>query len=185
MKIRIGFGVISTFALALAFVAGSRLNLQASVGSQDDRPLAERVRHELVMLPFYTVFDNLQFSVNGDIVTLQGEVTRPVLKSDAESVARRITGVGKVVNKIEVLPLSAMDDRLRIAEYRSIYSGSGPLSRYGWGPVPPIHIIVDSGRVKLEGTVDRQTDKDMATLLANQVAGVFSVENDLTVKKTG
>src|SRR6267143_4673221 len=112
--------------------------------------LVKEVRHELVMLPYYNVFDNLAFKVDGSTVTLLGQVTRPTLKSDAERVVKSIEGVERVVNNIEVLPLSPNDDRLRLAVYRAIY-GDTTLNRYGLQAVPPIHIIVKNGQVSLEG----------------------------------
>jgi len=156
--------------------SADRMNaLQANTGQ--DR-ISREVRHELVMLPYYGVFDNLAYSVNGSVVTLYGQVTRPTLKSDAENVVKKIEGVAKVDNKIEVLPLSPMDDQIRRAVYRAIYSDPS-LSRYGMQAVPPIHIIVENGKVTLVGVVDNATDKNLATLRANAVSGVFSVTNDL------
>src|SRR5215468_4195929 len=145
--------------------------------------LAKQVRHELVMLPWYSVFDNLAFRIDRDKVTLLGQVTRPVLKSDAEGVVKRIEGVASVKNEIEVLPLSPMDDQLRRAEYRAIYSGPG-LQRYGMGAIPSIHIIVKNGNVTLEGVVDSEMDKNLANLRANQVPNVFSVKNNLVVARS-
>jgi hyperosmotically inducible protein len=143
--------------------------------------IAREARHELVMLPYYGVFDNLAFRVDGSTVTLLGQVTRPTLKSDAENVVKGIEGVTKVVNQIQVLPLSPTDDRIRIAEYRAIFGQLG-LDRYAMQAVPPIHIIVDNGKVTLEGVVDNQADKDRAALQANTVPGVFSVTNNLRVE---
>jgi osmotically-inducible protein OsmY len=142
--------------------------------------LSKQVRHQLVMLPWYSVFDNLAYRIEGDKVTLYGQVTRPVLKSDAEAVVKSIEGV-TVVNKIEVLPLSPMDDRVRRAVYRAIY-GYSALSHYSIQPVPSIHIIVKNGNVTLEGVVDNEIDKNLANLRANQVPDVFSVKNNLVVK---
>lgn len=181
MKTLKSFAVASVAAAAIVVLAVPFLAAEASVPGQAQRPLSEQVRHELVMQPFYTVFDNFAYKVDGDTVTLEGQVTRPVLKYDAENSVKRIEGVSKVVNNIKVLPLSTMDDRIRRAEFRTLYSGNSPLSRYGWGAIPAIHIIVDGGHVTLEGMVDRQTDKDMATLFASGVPGVFSVVNNLTV----
>jgi len=144
------------------------------------KPLPERVRHELVMLPYYNVFDNLAFRVDGDTVTLYGDVTRPVLKSDAERSVKRVEGVRQVVNNINVLPLSPFDWRIRRAEYRAIF-GFGGLYRYAMGAQPSIHIIVNNGHVTLQGVVDNQGDKNIAGIRANGVAGVFSVQNDLQV----
>ena len=122
------------------------------------------------MLPYYGVFDNLAYRVDGDTVTLMGQVTRPTLKSDAENVVKRIEGVERVVNHIEVLPLSPNDDRIRIAVYRAIYGQTG-LDRYALQAVPPIHIIVNNGNVTLEGVVASETDKNLANIRANGVPG--------------
>ena len=152
---------------------------QRSEGKYREK-LSKEVRHQLVMLPWYSVFDNLAYKVDGDKVTLYGEVTRPVLKSDAEAAVKSIEGVASVVNNIEVLPLSSMDDQLRRAVYRAIYGDAG-LSRYSIQAVPSIHIIVKNGSVTLEGVVDNETDKNIANLRANGVPNVFSVKNNLVV----
>ncbi len=144
--------------------------------------LEKEVRHVLVMLPYYSVFDNLAYRVDGDQVELFGQVTRPTLKSDAENVVKRIEGVDRVINRIEVLPLSPNDDRIRIATYRAIYS-QPPLDRYSLQAVPPIHIIVSGGRVTLEGVVANEADKDLANIRASGVSGVFSVTNNLRLEK--
>lgn len=144
--------------------------------------LIREVRHELVMLPYYGVFDNLSYKVEGYTVTLLGQVTRPTLKSSAENVVKAIEGVEKVVNQIEVLPLSPNDDRLRLSVYRAIY-GRAPLDRYALQAVPPIHIIVKNGNVTLEGVAANEGDKNMANIRANGVSGVFSVVNNLAVEK--
>ena len=146
--------------------------------------LSKEVRHQLVMLPWYSVFDNLAYKVEGDKVTLYGQVTRPTLRSDAEAAVKSIEGVSSVVNNIEVLPLSTMDDQLRRAVYRAIY-GDPALSRYGFQAVPSIHIIVKNGNVTLEGVVDNETDKNLAGLRANGVPNVFSVKNNLVVAAEG
>ena len=143
--------------------------------------LEREVRHELVMLPYYSVFDNLEYKVEGYTVRLMGQATRPSLKSDAENAVQRIEGVEKVDNQIEVLPPSPMDDQIRRAVYYSLFSERSPLFRYGWGAVPSIHIIVKSGRVTLAGVVDNETDKNTATLLVKNVSGIFSVTNNLRV----
>jgi hyperosmotically inducible periplasmic protein len=144
--------------------------------------VTKEVRHELLMLPYYGIFDSLSFRVDGDAVTLLGEVTRPTLKTDAERVVKDIEGVSKVVNDIEVLPLSPNDDRVRMGVYRAIY-GNNTLNRYGLQAMPPIHIIVKNGNVRLEGVVANQMDKDIANVQANSVPGVFSVANNLQVEK--
>jgi hyperosmotically inducible periplasmic protein len=151
-----------------------------SGASAQDRIIRE-VRHELVMLPYYGVFDNLVYRVDGGAVTLMGQVTRPTLKSDAGTVVKGIEGVTRVDNQIEVLPLSPMDDGLRMAEYRAIYGHPG-LDRYAMQAVPPIHIIMANGKVTLEGVVGTQSDKDTAGIRANSVSGVFSVVNNLRVE---
>src|SRR5450756_1086603 len=143
-----------------------------SGASAQDRIIRE-VRHELVMLPYYGVFDNLVYRVDGGAVTLMGQVTRPTLKSDAGTVVKGIEGVTRVDNQIQVLPLSPMDDGLRMAEYRAIYGHPG-LDRYAMQAVPPIHIIMANGKVTLEGVVGTQSDKDTAGIRANSVSGVFS-----------
>ncbi len=143
--------------------------------------LERQVRHELLMLPYYEVFDNLEYRVDGDHVELLGEVRWPTLKSSAENVVKRIEGVKGVINNIKVLPLSSYDDRIRLAVYRAVFGG-GILSRYSMGANPSIHIIVDNGNVTLEGAVGSQMDKNIATLRANGVPGVFSVTNNLRVE---
>lgn len=150
--------------------------------SQVQRRLEREVRHELVMLPYYDVFDNLEFRVDGGHVTLSGQAVRPTLKSSAENVVKNIESVEKVTNNIEVLPLSPNDDRLRIAVYRAIY-GHTALQRYSIRSVPPIHIIVKNGNVTLEGVVANEGDKNIANIQANGVSGVFSVKNNLRVEK--
>jgi hyperosmotically inducible protein len=142
--------------------------------------IQKEVRHELLMLPYFTVFDNIAFQVNSGTVTLLGQVTRPSLKSDAEGAIKHIEGVDHVVNNIEVLPLSPMDNQSRIALYRAIY-GFPSMEKYAMGVQKPIRIIVSNGHVTLEGVVDNQSDKDTAGIRANGVSGVFSVTNNLQV----
>ena len=145
-----------------------------------DAYLTREVRHELIQVPWYSVFDILGYSVNGNEVTLTGKVTQPSVKSDAENAVKHIEGVDRVNNQIEVLPPSEMDDQLRRAEYRAIYSQPN-LQRYGVGNLQSIHIIVKGGHVTLEGTVRTQQDKDAASLYAKTVPNVFSVDNNLMV----
>src|SRR6266852_127250 len=142
--------------------------------------IQKEVRHELLMLPYLDVFDNLAYKVDGYNVTLVGQVTRPSLKSDAENVVKHIEGVEKVDNQIEVLPPSPMDDRLRLQLFHAIY-GYEPLQKYALGVQKPIRIIVKNGRVSLEGVVDNETDKNLAGLRANSVPGIFAVTNNLQV----
>jgi len=143
--------------------------------------IAREVRHELLTLPYYGVFDNLAFRVDGSTVTLLGQVTRPTLKDDAERVVKNLEGVERVDNQIHVLPLSATDDAIRLATYRAIYGQAG-LERYALQAIPPIHIIVDNGHVTLVGVVGSQMDKELAGGRANTVTGVFSVMNNLRVE---
>ncbi|MDR3704124.1 MAG: BON domain-containing protein [Candidatus Sulfopaludibacter sp.] len=163
-----------------AFLCAFVLSLAAAAQPADR--LIREVRHELVMLPYYGVFDNLTYRVDDSVVTLMGQVTNPVLKSDAERAVKGIEGVTKVISRIQVLPVSPMDHQTRTAEYRAIYGFQG-LDRYAMQAVPSIHIIVDNGKVTLVGAVDTQADKDLAGLRANTVAGVFSVTNNLQVSK--
>ena len=144
--------------------------------------IQKEVRHELLMLPYFGVFDNLAYEVNGYNVRLTGQVTRPTLKSDAENAVKRIEGVERVDNQIEVLPTSPMDDQLRIRLYRAIY-GDTVLEKYAMPVNKPIRIIVRNGNVTLEGVVDSENDKNVAGLRANGVSGVFSVKNNLAVSK--
>ena len=169
------------YAAAPAFSQEFRDRTVPTGPKSEDR-ITHEVRHELVMLPYYGVFDNLAYRVDGGTVTLLGQVTRPTLKSDAGSVLKQIEGVDRVDNQIQVLPLSSMDDRSRLAVYRAIYGHPG-LDRYALQAVPPIHIIVDRGKVTLEGVVSTQADKDMANIRASGVSGIFSVVNNLRIEK--
>ena len=181
---------VAVFALASGisfFVGGpvhcARARQEAKSQRGDSRTganLIREVRHQLVMLPYYSVFDNLTYTVEGDNVTLNGQVTRPTVKSDAESAVKSIEGVATVVNDIEVLPLSSMDDDIRRAVYRAIYGDSG-LERYALQAVPSIHIIVKNGNVVLEGVADTEADKNLANLRARGVSNVFGVKNNLVV----
>jgi hyperosmotically inducible protein len=167
--------------LGLVLVVGASILAAADSTTVAGDKLAKEIRHELVMLPYYNVFDNLAYKVDGRKVTLLGQVVRPTLKSDAERVVKSIEGVEAVDNQIEVLPLSPNDDRLRIALYRAIY-GDPSFQRYGMQAVPPIHIIVKNGQVTLEGVVASEADKNLANIRANSVPGVFSVTNNLRVE---
>jgi hyperosmotically inducible protein len=146
--------------------------------------LKEEVRHELVMLPYYSVFDWMEASVKPDgSVILSGQVVRPTTKGDAEARVKKLEGATQVVNNIEVLPLSTNDDRLRIAAYRAIFGYSSPLFRYGMQAVPPIHIIVKNGRLSLKGIVATPMDSQLAYTAARQVPGIFEVNNELIVER--
>jgi hyperosmotically inducible protein len=145
--------------------------------------LVREVRHQLVLLPYYTIFDWLEFSVDGNTVTLNGAVVQPVLKSSAEGVAKHVEGVQKVVNNIKVLPLSDLDNQVRRAEFRAIYGNPALSDRYGFQAMPPIHIIVDNGHVSLKGVVANTFDKNVAGVQANGVPNVFSVDNQLQIEE--
>jgi hyperosmotically inducible protein len=167
-------------------VLSAGLAIPAQTGREPTERAAQRiqreVRHEILMLPFYDVFDNIMYKVEGYNVTLIGQVTRPTLKKDAENVVKRIEGVEKVVNQIEVLPLSSMDVDLRVRLYRAIY-GYTTLERYAMPVIKPIRIIVKNGNVTLEGVVDSEADKNLVNMRANGVSGAFSVTNNLRVTK--
>ena len=169
----------TSFRQTLLVLATAALMVGAD---KQPKSLVREVRHELVMLPYYGIFDNLAYRVDGQVVTLFGQVSRPTLKSDAENVVKHIEGVQRVINEIEVLPLSPNDDGIRRAVYRAVYS-SEPLQRYAMGAVPSIHIIVKNGNVTLEGAVANEGDKNIAGLAANGVSGVFSVTNHLAIDR--
>ena len=174
--------LLMAVALVPAMPQAKSGNADRTMGMNTPQTRVEReVRHELVMLPYYGVFDNLSYRVDGGTVTLMGDVTRPTLKSDAENVVKKVEGVQRVINNIEVLPLSPNDDRLRLAVYRSVY-GQATLNRYAMQAVPPIHIIVKNGHVRLVGVVANESDKNVAGIQAKSVPGVFSVENELRVE---
>ena len=165
--------------LLLAFNTSILFSADTSHGDTRQR-VEKEVRHELVMLPFYGIFDNLAFQIDGAKVTLLGQAINPTLKADAERQVKRIEGVESIENKIEVLPLSPNDDRIRLAVFRAIYEHTA-LTRYALRAVPTIHIVVKNGHVTLEGSVANQADKSISGIQANAVAGVFSVNNALRV----
>ena len=172
------------FAFSLSTALLSATNAPAfGQETKANQNIVREVRHQLLLLPYYSVFDNLAFKVDGDRVTLEGQVTNPTLKHDAETAVKSIEAVSGVTNNIEALPPSPMDDQLRRALYRAIYSDP-TLSKYGWSSMPSIHIIVKSGHVSLEGVVDNEADKNLAGLRANGVPNVFEVKNDLVVKSS-
>jgi hyperosmotically inducible protein len=152
--------------------------------AHSDEGIKREVRHELMLLPWYSVFDNLSYSVNGYRVTLMGQVVRPSLRDDAEAAVKKIEGVESVDDQIEVLPPSPNDDQIRRAEFHAIY-GQPSLQRYAEGAVQQIHIIVKNGHVTLEGFVGSEADKNVANVQSNTVPGVFSVTNNLQVAGSG
>jgi len=171
--------VLITILLSVATLSLAQDRNQPSARSQER--ITREVRHELLMLPWFGVFDNIAFKVDGSTVTLLGQVVRPSLKSDAENAIKHIEGVERIDNQIEVLPPSPMDDQLRLALYRTIY-GFPSLEKYALGVQKPIRIIVKNGHVALEGVVDNEADKNAAGLRANGVPNVFSVANNLRVE---
>ena len=151
-------------------------------GPENEARLVKDVRHALVTLPWYGVFDDLGFNINGSTVTLVGEVVNPVTKGDAERSVKHVEGVTNVINNIEVLPVSPMDDQLRRAVYRTIYGDPQIGTRYGYQALPSIHIIVKNGHLRLEGVVANEFDRTLIGMKANSVPGIFSVQNDLQVE---
>ena len=168
---------LAVFATVLLTILPAVAMAQGAIDPQ----LSRRVRRELVTLPYYGVFDNLGYSINGGNVTLYGQVVRPTTRSDAERRVKKIAGVTRVVNNIKVLPLSRFDDQIRAATFRSI-ANMGGLHRYLRGTNPSIHIVVDRGHVTLEGVVSGSGDRTLAYHAANRVPGVFSVRNNLRVE---
>jgi hyperosmotically inducible protein len=171
---------VSLFAILALTVMPAMALANPPQGAVDPQ-LSKRVRRELVTLPYYGVFDNLAYSIDGGTVTLFGQVVRPTTRSDAEGRVKRIAGVTRVVNNIRVLPLSRFDDQIRRATFRSI-ANMGGLYRYLLGANPSLHIIVDNGHVTLEGVVAGRGDRNLAYMAARRVPGVFSVKNNLRVE---
>lgn len=170
------FAIAATLAIATsAAVAAPVVSNDQGVNQQQ---IMKKVRKELVTLPYYGVFDNLAYKVEGNTVTLYGQVVHPTTRKDAEHRVARIAGVERVVNQIEVLPLSSFDDSIRVRTYRTLFR-TGGLYRYGMGANPSIHIVVNRGHVTLEGVVSNEGDKNLAYIAARGVPGVFSVTNNL------
>jgi hyperosmotically inducible protein len=175
---------IRRFGLAVLALGLVAMPIAASAADHDAAEtalLSNKVRKELVTLPFYSVFDNFTYQIDGDKVILSGEVTRPTLKTSAERVVARIEGVKQVENNIEVLPLSNFDNRIRRGVLYAVY-GHPVLNRYALQSTGPIHLIVNNGHVTLEGVVSREMEKNVAFIQANSVPGVFSVTNNLRVE---
>ena len=181
------YAVCSLLLAAFAYAPASRAQDQKDHndafvrGSDSENRIAREVRHELVMLPYYSIFDDLAFRLDSGTVTLLGQVTNPTLKADAGRVVKNVEGVTRVDNQIQVLPLSPMDDQIRLAMYRTIYGDPRIGDRYGHQALPSIHIIVNNGHVTLEGVVANEGDKNFINIKANSVPNVFSVTNDLRV----
>lgn len=168
-------------AILAAVVLTAPAFVYASNGSTGASVLEERVRRELASLPYYSVFDSISFHVDAGQVTLIGQVTQPVVKEDAERAVKKLAGVRSVNSRIEVLPLSRMDDQIRRSTYYAVY-GYGPLERYGLGSEPAIRIVVKNGNVTLTGAVANAIDRTLVYQRANTVPGVFSVTNNLLIE---
>ena len=173
---------VGGYAAAADKVSSSHLDPYVR-GAADENNLIKEVRHNLLMLPYYGVFDDLGFNVQGGAVTLTGQVTKPTLKDDAANAVKKIPGVTSVSNDIEVLPLSPNDDQIRMATYRAVYGDPNLSMRYAYQAAPQIHIIVKNGNIRLEGVVGSDMDKILAGTRANGVPGAFNVQNDLQVNK--
>lgn len=172
--------VKSKLMVVLALVVLAASVAVASAAPSERQRTMDKVQKELVTLPYYSVFDNLEYKVDGDTVTLSGQVRNPITRQDAERRVARIEGVDHVINKIEVLPVSGFDDSIRARAYRAVFR-SGSLYRYAMGANPSIHIVVKNGHVTLEGVVSGQMDSQLAYMAARGVPGVFSVTNNLRV----
>jgi hyperosmotically inducible protein len=178
------FKAIQLALAVLAMLLSSSIALAQQNEPRGGQNLIKEVRHQLVLLPYYSVFDNLSYRIEGSKIILNGQVVRPSLKSDAEAAVKSVEGVSSVQNDIEVLPPAPMDDQIRRAVFRAIYSEPS-LSRYAASAVPSIHIIVKGGHVTLVGIADNSTDKNIAGVRANGVPNVFSVDNQLIVNTDG
>jgi hyperosmotically inducible protein len=175
--------VLALGTTGLALASSTDQSAQAvNSNTRLEQRLSSQVRHELNMVPQFTVFDNLSYRVDGSTVTLFGQVRDAIVKDSAEARVKRLEGVERVDNKIEILPASFNDDRIRRQVARAVFNDPR-LFNYGIQSVPPIHIIVKNGHVNLEGMVRTQTDKDDAFIRANGVPGVFSVQNNLQVEQ--
>ena len=168
------------FILTVAILGLSQVQVNAQGFSQ--RNLEQKVFKEIIRLPYYGVFDNIAFRVDGDTVTLMGKVVQPMTRKSAERVVERLDGVNNVVNNIQVLPLSNFDDSIRLQTLRTLQTRGGSLDRYFLGANPSVKIIVDGGNITLEGFVANRGDRNLANILANGVSGVFSVTNNLVVE---
>src|ERR1700686_49164 len=181
-RVRFGFAMLALW-LGTAVITPAGASPAASQETKTNQNLVREVRHQLLLLPYYSVFDNLAFKVDGDHVTLEGQVSNPTLKHDADGGVKGIEGVSGVTNNIEALPTSPMGEHLRRAHYPAIY-GDPSLSKYGWSAMPSIHIIVKNGHGTVEGVGDSETDKNLAGIRANTVPNVFEVKNNLVVKSS-
>src|SRR5215210_4561263 len=169
--------LVAALVMAASVVAAAPADQMAERAAYEQ--LAKKVRKELVTLPWYGVFDNLEYAIDGSTVTLSGQVVQPSTRKDAERRVRKLKGVERVVNNIEVLPLSSFDDSIRAGTYRALFGWNSPLFRYGRGTNPSIHIVVERGHLTLEGVVSNEGDRRLARALVSSIPGVFSVTNNL------
>ena len=185
MRRLFGFATITLMAVAFGLADQKKTHNDVfTSGPPEEAQLARKIRHDLLILPYYSIFTDLAFQLNGSEVTLEGACPPEPpwdIRSDAENTVKRIPGVTKVVNQIKLLPLSDMDWQIRRAEARAIYGDSEIGMRYGYQALPSIHIIVDNGHVTLEGVVDNQFDDTLIRTRANEVPNVFSVTDNLIV----
>lgn len=172
------------FAVAIIGLSSVTVSAQTNAyGKNTTQGIERQVRKEILMLPYYGLFDAISFKVEGSTVYLYGSVVQPTTKSSAKRVVQSISGVSDVVNNIEVLPLSNFDNQIRYAVVREFDSRGGSLYRYLQGTNPSMRIIVKNGHVSLEGYVSSRGDANLANILANGVPGVFSVQNNLIIEK--
>jgi hyperosmotically inducible protein len=186
MEMRTIMKKMLAFAAAVLIASSAAVAAPKGVDETKDgyQQVSKKVRHELVTLPYSGVFDNLAYKVEGNTVTLYGQVVRPSTRKDAERRVAKIKGVERVVNNIEVLPLSSFDDDVRISTYRALVR-TGGLYRYFMGTNPSIRIIVNRGHLTLEGVVANNSDRNLANIVARGVPGAFSVTNNLRTDRDG
>lgn len=176
-------GKLMALVTALVIAAVTIVAVPVEAGQRSyDVATADKIRKKLVTLPFYGIFDNLAYEIEGSTVTLYGQVVRASTRKDAERRIAKIEGVEQVINRIQVLPVSGFDDSIRVRTFRAIFRTAG-LFRYAQGANPAIHIIVNRGHVTLEGVVANRMDSQLANMAANQVSGVFSVTNNLRIER--
>jgi hyperosmotically inducible periplasmic protein len=176
-------GTLGTILMAAALVAtAGAAGKDKAVGPQTDADVVKNVRHEILMYPNYTLWDDVSFRVENGSVELLGAVNQPYKKSDLQKIIQHVPGVTAVTNQLKVLPLSSFDDRLRLQVARAIFRDP-TLSRYSMGAVPSIHIIVDNGHVTLTGMVSTAMEKQIAGMRASGAGlGFGPVVNNLTVE---
>jgi hyperosmotically inducible protein len=190
MKKLLGFAIIVLLCVTPGFAqkpSSQKQRHNAFTRDPSETQMIREIRHNLLMLPYYTIFDELTFEVNGGVVTLHGACPPDTpwdIKQDAGEAVKSIPGVKQVINEIKVLPLSPMDWQIRRAEAKAIYGDPEIGTRYGYRALPSIHIIVDNGHVTLDGVVDNTLDDTLVRTRANEVPNVFSVTDNLVIRKS-